>query len=252
VRVEVSRNGGASYTTVSASAPATGSLVWTVVGPATTSAVVRVSSNGVVPAAGTSALFTIGDPTVTVTSPGTGASWTIGVPQTITWASNLPGATVRIQLSRNGGTTYSDLTTSAPNSGSFAWTPTGATTTTARIRVTINGSPTATATSGQFTLAAATLKVTAPNTTTTWTIGSARTVTWTHNVGTAATFKLEVSRNGGASWSVLADAAPGGGATTGSYAWVVTGPASTTARIRVTWNGNTTVTDTSDVSFRIQ
>ena len=253
VRVEVSRNGGVSYTSVSASAPATGSLVWAVVGPATTSAVVRVSSNGVVPAIGTSALFTIGNPTVTVTAPGTGASWSIGVPQTITWASNLlPSATVRIQLSRNGGTTYTDLTTSAPNSGSFAWTPTGATTTTARVRVTINGSPSATATSGQFTLAAATLKVTAPNTTTTWTIGSARTVTWTHNVGTAATFKIEVSRNGGFSWSVIAAAAPSGGASTGSYAWVVTGPASTTARIRVTWNGNTSVNDTSDVSFRIR
>jgi hypothetical protein len=224
-----------------------------VVGPATTSGVVRVSSNGVVPASGTSALFTIGNPTLTVTSPGTGASWIVGVPKTITWTSNLlPTATVRVQLSRNGGTTYTDLTTSAPNSGSFAWTPTGTTTTTARIRVTINGTPTATATSGQFTLAAATLRVTAPNTTTTWTIGSSRTVTWTHNVGTTASFKIEVTRNGGVSWSVIAGAAPSSGASTGSYAWVVTGPASTTARIRVTWTGNTTVNDTSDVSFRIQ
>jgi hypothetical protein len=81
--------------------------------------------------------------------------------------------------------------------------------------------------------------------------GSVHAVTWTHNAGAGATFKIEVSRNGGGSWSLVTAAAPASGTTSGSYNWTVTSPRTSTARMRVTWTANAAATDTSNVSFRI-
>jgi len=103
--------------------------------------------------------------------------------------------------------------------------------------------------SGTFSLVAAKVTVTSPNTAVTWTVGTVHTITWTHNVGASAQFKIEVSRSG--VWSTITSAVTGGGATTGSYQWTVAAPKTSTAKIRVTWTGNTTVTDSSDVAFRI-
>ena len=74
-------------------------------------------------------------------------------------------------------------------------------------------------------------------------------ITWTHNLGAAAQFQLEVSRAG--VWSTIANAAPGTGATSGSYWWTVTAPKASNAKVRVTWIGPVTAKDTSDVAFKI-
>ncbi len=253
VRVELSRNGGSTYTVLAATAPNTGSFAWTATAPAATSAVVRVTGNGAVSASGVSGVFAIASATLAVTAPATSASWAIGTAQAITWTSNLPPTgTVKIELSRNGGTSYTVLAATAPNSGSFAWTATSPTTTTARVRVSSNGTPAASAVSGQFSLVAASLTVTSPNTLVTWLVGSVHAVTWTHNVGASAQFKIEISRNSGSTWSLITAAAAPGGATSGSYNWTVASPKSDTCRIRVTWTGNTAVNDSSNTNFRIR
>ena len=250
VRVELSRDGGASWTTLAAAAPATGSLPWTASAPATTVAIVRVSANGSVPAVGASGAFAIGSPAVAVTSPAAGASWVVGTAQVITWNSNLlPTSTVKVQLSRNGGSTFTTLNAAAPNTGSFAWTATGAASTTAIVRVVANGAA-VNGVSGTFSLVAGSVTVTAPNTAVIWTIGSVRAITWSHNAGPSAQFQIEVSRSG--VWSVIAAAVPGNGATSGSYDWTVTGPATNKAKIRVTWTANTAAKDASDVTFQIK
>ena len=128
---------------------------------------------------------------------------------------------MKIELSRNGGSTYTTLASTAPNTGSFAWTATGSATTTAIVRVSANGF-TASGVSGKFSLVAASVTVTSPNTAVTWTIGTVHAITWTHNSGAGAQFKIEVSRSG--VWSVITSAVTGGGATSGSYNWTVTGP----------------------------
>ena len=198
--------------------------------------------------------FTIVDPALTVTAPNTAVSWGLGSTQAVTWTSNLgSSATVRIELSRNGGSTWTSLAASAPNTGSFAWTVSGATTTTARVRVTwTSGTGVSDTSDANFTIAAAGVTVTVPNTRVTWTVGSVRTISWSHNLGTSATMRIEVSRNGGSTWSVIAASAPNSGIATGSFNWTVTGPASTQARIRVSWSTNTAVNDRSDVNFVIQ
>ena len=93
--------------------------------------------------------------TLTVTSPNGGETWPISSAQTITWTSTglLATSYVKIELSRNGGTTWTTLTASTPNDGTHPWTVSGTATTQARIRITSTSQPTVTDTSdANFTL----------------------------------------------------------------------------------------------------
>jgi hypothetical protein len=249
VRVELTRD-GQSYELLASSAPATGGVTWTATGPAATAAQVRITWNGGA-ASATSGAFALVAPSLTVTAPASGASWTIGTPQVIAWTDNLPAAdAVAIELSRDGGATFQPLASAAPNSGSFPWTASGPATDAARVRITWQGGL-ASATSGIFALVAPTVTVTVPNTNVSWTVGSTRTISWTHNLDPGATFSLSISRDGGKTWAPITASAPGG-AGSGSYAWVVTGPHTHSARIRVQWNGTPTALDQSNVNFTIK
>ncbi len=101
-----------------------------------------------------------------------------------------------------------------------------------------------------FTVANAFVTVTAPNTNVAWTIGTTNNITFSHNLGTGQAVAIEVSRDGGASYAPITTFTTTS-ATSGSYPWVVTGPATTTARVRVTWLAGA-ATDISNVNFRIQ
>jgi hypothetical protein len=163
VSIELSRDGGATFALLAASAPNTGSFVWTATGPDTAAARVRVAATGALAASHVGAAFQITTPTLAVTSPAAGASWAIGTARTISWSSNLAaGTTVRVDLSRDGGTTWTALASASPASGSLAWTATSPATTTARGRVTANGGVPAVGTSGAFTIGNPTLAVTSP------------------------------------------------------------------------------------------
>jgi hypothetical protein len=96
-----------------------------------------------------------------------------------------------------------------------------------------------------------TIAVAAPNTAVTWTVNSVQTITWTNNLGSSATVRVELSRDGGSTWSVLAASVQNSSATGGSFSWTVTTPTTTSARVRVTWLGNDRVTDSSNVNFTI-
>ena len=108
---------------------------------------------------------------------------------------------------------------------------------------------TASSTSGTFSIVNGSVTVTSPNTFVVWTVGTVHAITWTHNAGAGAQFKIEVSRSG--TWSIITPAAPASGATSGSYNWTVVGPKTSNAKVRVTWNANTAAQDSSNVSFQI-
>ena len=73
-------------------------------------------------------------------------------------------------------------------------------------------------------------------------IGRDSTFTWRTNLSNTETVKIEVSRNAGANWEVVASAVAAGG---DRYTWRVTGPAMTQMRARVTWNQNPSVSSAS-------
>ncbi len=77
-------------------------------------------------------------PAVTVTSPNGGEVLAVLTPANLTWtaADSVGVNTVDILLSRDGGVTYPEsLAVAIPNTGTFAWTPTGPATTTAFLLV---------------------------------------------------------------------------------------------------------------------
>ena len=74
-------------------------------------------------------------PGITVTSPNGGENWTVGSMQTITWTSFEVTGDVRIGISRNGGSSWSDFIIDTANDGSASWIVTGPATAQARIRV---------------------------------------------------------------------------------------------------------------------
>jgi len=115
-----------------------------------------------------------------------------------------------------------------------------------------SGATLADASNASFSIVTGTaaVKVTTPNTAVQWGVGSTQTVKWTHNFGTSSYVRIDLSRDGGATWQAIVPSVKNSSATSGSVNWVVTAPLTTAARIRVSWlNGN--ATDTSDVSFTI-
>jgi hypothetical protein len=57
---------------------------------------------------------------------------------------------------------------------------------------------------------------------------------WFHNLGERSSVRIELSRDGGATWEVIAPAVHNQLAFFGAFNWTVTGPVTHAARVRVT------------------
>src|SRR5262249_27554145 len=132
-----------------------------------------------------------------------------------------------------------------------AWVVTSPATTQARIRATWTSNTSVSDVSdADFSIAAAAITVTAPNGSGSLWIATSFPITFVHNLGVGQPINLDVSRNGGLTWSPIARVTPTADPV-GMYSWVLTAPVTTQARVRATWASNPTVTDSSDVNFTI-
>jgi C1A family cysteine protease len=84
--------------------------------------------------------------------------------------------------------------------------------------------------------------LTSPNGGESWTVGSSRSITW--STGNGGNVKIELSRNGGASWETLFAST----ANDGSQSWTVAGASTAQALVRIS---NDNGSDTSDATFSI-
>ncbi|HYC80714.1 MAG TPA: SBBP repeat-containing protein, partial [Solirubrobacterales bacterium] len=98
---------------------------------------------------------------------------------------------------------------------------------------------------------AASVTVVTPNAATTWGIGSTWQLKWQHTLGPDSDVRVELSRDGGATWSDIAASVRNTSATAGSLNWVVTGPETAQALIRVSSVDAPGVADVSDRVFKI-
>ncbi len=85
-------------------------------------------------------------------APNGGETWRVNRTRTIRWTSSLVSGNVKIELSRNGGTTWEVLFASTPNDGSQNWRVTSPTTTQAKIRVSGNNGAVIDTSNGVFTI----------------------------------------------------------------------------------------------------
>jgi hypothetical protein len=225
------------------------SYSWLVAGAASTTARVRVYLTATPGVGDTSnANFTITSaPMLTVIAPNGGENWNIGSPQTITFnRNNAPGtATVEVNRSYPGGAW--ELISNTVAGSSLSWTPVGAGSTTARVRVYLNADTTVTDISNaNFTLVAPSLTVTAPNGGDTLYTGTTYTISWVRqNASGGVTVEINRDYPAGA-WEVITS-----NSTVSSYVWTVSTPTTNNARIRVTLNSNPAVGDISNGDFRV-
>ncbi|OGB74308.1 hypothetical protein A2V68_00930 [candidate division Kazan bacterium RBG_13_50_9] len=91
------------------------------------------------------------------------------------------------------------------------------------------------------------IEVTQPNGGETWDVGSNYNITW-NSWGPVNNVKIELQRSVGGSWEEIVDSSEDDG----SYPWVVTSPATTTAIVRVSKVGDDTVNDESSGIFTIR
>lgn len=263
--VAVSTDGGTTYSNLAGCTGLTGvtrSCQWTPSASGPTSALIRATGRdgaGNTDADVSDARFTISpsSPQIRVTAPNGAASWTIGETQRITWGHNLgTGAFVRLELTRNGGAIWQLLAASVPSAtarrGTFDWVVTGPATSNALIRATWTGGGTSATSPRPFSIVNPVVTITAPNTGVVWSVGTTRAITWRDNLGVDQTMNIDISRDGGLTWSRIASSVANGTGTSGRFDWAVTGPPTSAARIRVSSASNPAVSDSSAVDFRIR
>jgi hypothetical protein len=190
-------------------------------------------------------------PMIKVLSPNTGTEkWEIGSEQTITWSSS-PGldSPVKIEISTNGGSTWSTAISRTANDGIATWKVTKGPSNRALIRVrTINYPLVSDVSDMMFSLSLPTMTVLSPNGAEKWEVGSEQTITWASSPGVSGDkVKIELSTNGGSKWKTIISNTPNDGTET----WKVKENPTNQAMIRVTSKSNKNVWDTSDAFFSL-
>lgn len=254
VDILISRDNGSTWTTLFTNTANDGSDSWVVSGPPTNNAKIRIrsstnqsiydDSDGVF-----SIVFTL-----TVTSPNGGETWNVGTMQTITWNSQ-PYGTVKILLSRDGGSNWETIVASTPNDGSHQWLVSGAPTTNALIEIRSNEFPSVyDRSNGFFTImdnVPPTVRVITPNGGEVLRAGRIYTIRWSvSDPGGIAKVLIHYSANGGSNWSLVADI----NGNPGFFRWRVPSTPSHQALVKITVydrSGNLGV-DQSDRPFRIR
>jgi hypothetical protein len=126
VKIMYSTTGyGGPFTTITSSTPNDGKYTWVVPNKLTTNAWIRISDTATGIYDKNNAKFSIVaavPPTVTVTSPNGGESWTVGSSRTLKWSTTGPINNVKIMYSTTGyGGPFTTITSSTPNDGSYTW-----------------------------------------------------------------------------------------------------------------------------------
>ena len=221
---------------------------WTVSGPITSNARLRIISVEQPSVGDTSnANFSIVLPTMSLLTPNGGDSTYLAQAYPITWTSTGFPSLMNISLNRNYPSgAWESLFTGTPNDNSETWTITGAITSNARIRIISVDYPTVGDTSdANFKILMPSLTLLNPNGGEIWPQSTPQNIAWT-STGLGPV-KVELNRNYPSSTWEIVDSAN----VYGQLDWYVTSPPTINARIRVSGTLISTVGDTSSANFTI-
>ena len=248
VSVELSYDAGATWTTLAADTPNDGGFEWTVEGPLSESCLVRITDVANPENTDSSdAPFAISDAIeFSLTSPNGGEVWEAAKQHSVTWHSVGASGKVSIKLSRDAGNTWEELAASTEDDGEFEWTVTGPASASCQVIVSdVDGIPADTSETVFTINVTPEIILKGPNGGQTWNVGENNRITWS-SVFLGDSVKIEISRDGGATWDSLTNNI----ANSGVYVWEVTGPGSENCLIKVidTESGQA---DSSDNIFTI-
>ncbi len=191
-------------------------------------------------------------PTITVTSPNGGESWTSGTGHLINWTHTGNISRVDIEYSTDNGSTWNSIETDRNNTGAKYWTVPDDTSTEAKVRVLSSaGSEIFDESDAVFTIADAyttpVINITAPNGGESWEAGTSQDIKWT-GTGTLEAVEIDYSVDNGATWKQITSYT----GNDGTFSWTVPEAPSTHCRVRVTdQSENSSVSDTSARAFSI-
>ncbi len=253
--IHLTRDAGATWETLannvgpSPAADGTMRIKMPVTGPASDSCLVKIVDVDGAPVDQSDDFFSIvepPEPMITVTSPNGDEEWIIDSVVTITWSSEHTSGDVKIELSRTNGSTWQTLTESTNDDGDFEWKVAGPPTNECLIRIRdVDGQATDTS-DGIFAIRGTpNIVLTMPNGGERWDINATHNIRWTSEY-VQGTVKIDVSHDNGNVWTAIANDATNNG----SYAWLVSGPETTAALIRVSATDGS-ASDTSDAPFAI-
>ncbi len=164
-----------------------------------------------------------------LTSPNGGEGWEIGSTAAVTWATNLSG-NVNIDLSTDGGATYSQSIASNVPAAQASYTltvpdlPTGE----ARIRISSTNGSILDESSDNFTIG--TVTITSPLGGENWLAGSWHVISWNSTSGIDV-ISMDYTTDNGATWNVIRSAYP---ASNGNYSWYIpNGTSGNSVKIRM-------------------
>lgn len=171
----------------------------------------------------------------------------VGSTKKIRWAAANFTGNVKIELSRTNGNSYTTLINSTPNDGEYDWVVTGPNTTFGKIRITSVENPSFTDfNSINFSIVTPSLTLTSPNGGEFWDTDSVKNITW-NSANLTGKVRIELTRDYGVTFETLFSETENDG----SEAWVVTGPGSSQAKIKITSIEVPSLTDISDAPFTI-
>ncbi len=259
-RVQISVDGGTTWSDASSLTTVQGANSVTVSTPGTTTAqaLVRVISTLNAFEADTSnAVFSLVNPVVTLLAPNGGESFVPTDTAKLRWSSQFvdPGMRLTLEFSSNGGASWASIaddvtTTNIPGNNGIDWIIPDAPTADGLVRVRVKGRTDADTSNATFRIVpkpAVTLL--SPNGGETIAAGETSTVRW--NAVTTDYVRLEYSTDSGATWATIVPGSADVPAYMGSYPWNVPGVSSTRALVRVVNAERPRFSDASDAVFTI-
>ena len=185
-----------------------------------------------------------------MTSPDGGEKWFAGTSHNITWNSgSFLSNFVDIEYSVDSGATWTTVTVSTTNDGSFPWVLPNTPSTQSLVRIKESGNPTAFDISDSLFTIAPHITVTAPNGGEVKTGCEVQTISWEAG-GTSNIYKIEFSADSGATWTTIISNFSSS-SNNPTYNWTIPNEASDDYLIKVSDIFYSTRTDVSDAVFTV-
>lgn len=218
VKLEYSINNGLSWSTIVNNLTNTGLYLWEPI-PSTPTTLAKIKITDVDNPANVDQSDTtfsiLPEASITILSPASGDKWQSGTVQNIVWNSKNV-ANVKIEYSINNGATWTQIATSVPSNGSYAWLVPVHNSSLCNIKISdaSDGRP-SNIMNQPFTIYTGedVLEVYSPNGGESWEIGTNQEIKW-FAFGVTS-LKIEYTTNNGQSWINIANSVPN----IGTYNW---------------------------------
>ena len=202
--------------------------------------------------------YTATSETIIIDVPNGGETWEASQPQPIVWHTQNFTGNVKIELSTDGGTSWTTIANNVPTptantATSYMWTVSSTPSTQCRIRISdaSDGDP-FDISDANFTITSnPSIIVDVPNGGENWAAGTPQPIVWHTHIFTG-NVKIELSTNNGSSWTTIANNVPTPTANAAtSYMWTVSNTPSSNCLVRISNASSGNPSDVSNNTFTI-